>query len=351
MTIKLLIIKIYFYIFLKYLESLNDETAYTIPKSDMMNAEDMAAFELDVAYKLAEAQNSDSMIVLVSNEENECKEGEYKSNVVRVVMKNNDDTFTGHPYNKARKAVTGITDDLAKRFNELFETSVFDESKTTDKIFMKEMVYMHDMLGAIKAKAENLVKDDNKDFFGIVSDGAKKIYETYGPESEQYKQAQEIVKKAVDTIVKEFQDMYDNGVAEVITTPATVKAAKRNIGRFMKRQQQQQQNATCARYNGYSLFSSEAECNEKTNSCNGRGKCQSNSSRNPGCFSCVCEKVGRTKYGGIKCEAEDISTDFQLLFWSSVMLIAILIFVVGIMFNIKSDIPIVGVVSSHQKTN
>jgi len=55
----------------------------------MLNAEDMAAFELDVAYKLAEAQNYDSMIVLVSNEENECKEGKYKSNVVRVVMKNN----------------------------------------------------------------------------------------------------------------------------------------------------------------------------------------------------------------------------------------------------------------------
>jgi len=47
----------------------------------------MAAFELEVGYKLAEAQNSDSMIVLVSNEENECKEGQYKSNVVRVVMK------------------------------------------------------------------------------------------------------------------------------------------------------------------------------------------------------------------------------------------------------------------------
>jgi len=331
-------------------ESLNDETAYTIPKSDMMNAEDMAAFELDVAYKLAEAQNSDSMIVLVSNEENECKEGEYKSNVVRVVMKNNDDTFTGHPYNKARKAVTGITDDLAKRFNELFETSVFDESKTTDKIFMKEMVYMHDMLGAIKAKAENLVKDDNKDFFGIVSDGAKKIYETYGPESEQYKQAQEIVKKAVDAIVKEFQDMYDNGVAEVITTPADVKVAKRNV-KFMKRQQQQQQqNASCARYDGYSLFASKEECDQKTNNCSGHGTCESKSKRNPGCYSCVCSKDGLKKYGGFSCEAEDISIDFQLLFWSSVMLILILIFVVGIMFNIKSDIPMVGV-APHQKTN
>jgi len=330
-------------------ETLNDETAYTIPKSDILDAEDMAAFELEVAYKLAESQSSDSMIVLVSNEENECKEGQYKSNVVRVVMKNTDDTFTGHPYNKVRKAVTGVADDLAKRFNELYNTSVFDESKTTDKIFMKEMVYMHDILGAIKAKAENLVKDENKDFFGIVSDGAKKIYETYGPESEQYKQAQEIVKKAVDTIVKEFQDMYDNGVAEVITTPAGVKVAKRNLAK--RQQQQQQQSGSCARYDNYSLFSSEAECNEKTNNCSGRGKCESKSSRNPGCFSCVCNKDGLKQYGGVKCEAENISNDFQLLFWSSVMLIVILIFVVGIMFNIKSDIPIVGVVSTHQKTN
>jgi len=213
---------------------------------------------------------------------------------------------------------------------------------------MKEMVYMHDILGAIKAKAGNLVKDDNKDFFGIVSDGAKKIYETYGPESEQYKQAQEIVKKAVDAIVKEFQDMYDNGVAEVITTPADVKVAKRNV-KFMKRQEQQQ-SATCARYDGYSLFSSEDECNKATNNCSGHGKCESTNHRNPGCYLCVCNKEGLKKYGGFKCEAEDISIDFQLLFWSSVMLILILIFVVGIMFNIKSDIPMVGV-APHQKTN
>ena len=68
-------------------EILSEKTAYTIPSGDVMNAEGMAAFELEVAYKLAETQSSDSMIVLVSNEENECKEGQYKSNVVRVVMK------------------------------------------------------------------------------------------------------------------------------------------------------------------------------------------------------------------------------------------------------------------------
>jgi len=329
-------------------ETLSENAAYTIPSSDIVNSEDMAAYELEVAYKLSESQNSDSMIVLVSNEENECKEGQYKSNVVRVVMKENDVSLTGHPYNKVRKAVSGLSDDISNRFKELFDTKVFDESKSADKLFMKEMVYMHDILGSIKAGANNLVKDDNKDFFGIVSDSAKKIYETYGPESEQYKEAQAIVKKAVDAIIKEFQEMYENGVAEVITTPASVKA-KRNLNRFAKRQEKAA--GQCARYNKYNLFASADECNQSTNQCNGRGSCVSESKRNPGCFYCKCNKVNGTQYGGVACEAEDISTKFQLLFWTSALLIVILILVVGIMFSgIKSDIPIVGV-ATHQKTN
>jgi len=325
-------------------ETLSDKTAYTIPPSDVMNAEGMAAFELEVAYKLAEAQSSDSMIVLVSNEQNECKEGQYKSNVVRVVMKEDDVSLTGHPYNKVRVAVSGMSNDVASRFKELFGSTVFNESKSADKLFMKEMVYINDILSTIKSGAESLVKDENKDFFGIVSDSAKKIYETYGPESEQYNQAKEIVKKAVDNVVKEFQDMYENGVAEVITTPAGVKA-KRNF-RAVKRQE----TPKCARPNLYSLFETAQDCENNTNKCNGHGKCIEDTGLNAGCFRCACEKVDGIQYGGSECNAEDISSQFNLLFWTAVLLIVILILMVGIMFNIKSDIPIVGV-ASHQKTN
>jgi len=325
-------------------EILSDKTAYTIPPSDAINSEGMAAFELEVAYKLAEAQSPESMIVLVSNEENECKEGQYKSNVVRVVMKEDDVSLTGHPHNKVRVAVSGMSNDVASRFKELFGSTVFNESKSADKLFMKEMVYINDILSTIKNGAEKLVKDENKDFFGIVSDSAKKIYETYGPESEQYNQAKEIVKKAVDNVVKDFQNMYENGVAEVITTPAGIKA-KRQF-KAVKRDAA----AKCARPNTYSLFDSEDSCNKYTNSCNGRGKCVAETGVNNGCFRCSCEKVNGIQYGGNRCEAEDISSQFNLLFWTAVILIVILILMVGIMFNIKSDIPIVGV-ASHQKTN
>jgi len=325
-------------------EILSEKTAYTIPSGDVMNAEGMAAFELEVAYKLAEAQSPDSMIVLVSNEENECKEGQYKSNVVRVVMKDDDVSLTGHPYNKVRVAVSGMASGVASRFKELFGSSAFDESKSADKLFMKEMVYINDILSTINAGAEKLVKDENNDFFGIVSDSAKKIYETYGPESEQYNQAKEIVKKAVENVVKEFQDMYENGVAEVITTPAGIKA-KRSF-RAVKRQD----GPKCNRPNTYSLFENADECNKATNSCNGNGECVSDSKLNAGCFYCKCKKEGKIQYGGSSCEAENISSQFNLLFWTAVLLIVILILMVGIMFNIKSDIPIVGV-ASHQKTN
>jgi len=323
-------------------ETLSDNTSYTIPSSDVMHAGDMAAFELEVAYKVAETQNADSMIVLVSNEENECKEGTYKSNVVRVVMKEDDITLTGHPYNKVRVAVSAMKDSVASRFKELFGTTSFDESKSADKLFMKEMVYINDLLSTINAGAEKLVKDENKDFFGIVSDSAKKIYEVYGPESEQYKQAKEIVKKAVDNVLKEFQSMYENGVAEVITTPANVKAK-----RSFKAMKREENTAKCLIANNYSLFVTQEDCAKATKNCYNRGEIVQN---NDGCFYCKCNKKDGVQYGGDSCEAEDISTDFQLLFWTSVILIVTLILVVGIMFNIKSDIPIVGV-ASHQKTN
>ncbi|ORX78835.1 hypothetical protein BCR32DRAFT_269844 [Anaeromyces robustus] len=324
---------------------LSDKVAYSIPSSDAVNAEGMAAFELEVAYKLAEAESSDSMVVLLSNEENECKEGQYKTNVVRVVMKEDDVSLTGHPYNKVRKAVASMNEDIAARFNDLFKTTVFDEKKKADNLFMKEMVYIHDILSTIKEKANDLVKDENKDFFGIVSDSAKKIYENYGVDSEQYKEAQAIVKKTVDNIVKEFQEMYENGVAEVITTPASIKA-KRNF-RAVKREEAA---AQCKRVNGYSRFATAEECNKATNNCNNRGSCVAENVREPGCFSCKCNADNGIKYGGNSCEAEDISAKFNLLFWTAVILIVTLILMVGIMFDIKSDIPIVGAVS-HQKTN
>lgn len=330
-------------------ESLSNDASYVIPSSDLLNSESLAEFELDMGYKVANAQGSESMVVLLSNEKNECKEGEYKTNVVRVVVKEDDVSLTGHPYNVARKAIKNIQKDkISERFNELYKKSdAFDGKKYADKIFMSEMVYMHDILNKINDNASKFVKDENKDFYGIVSDGAKQIFNEYGETSEQYKAAKEIVKETVDYVVKQFQTMYANGVAEVITTPVT----KTNKRSFMVKRADKVSNS-CQRANNYSLFSSEKEAQDATNNCNGRGKV-TESKVNPHCFYCACSKNETThvQYGGDSCEAEEISSQFNLLLWTAVILIVILLFTLGLLLNIKSDIQMVGPVSTHTKSD
>jgi hypothetical protein len=60
-------------------------------------------------------------------------------------------------------------------------------------------------------------------------------------------------------------------------------------------------------------------CEKATDNCNGRGSCGAVVGSQ--CYACTCNS---TKFVGDACEIEDISSDFQLLFWTAVGLIVVL---------------------------
>ncbi|GMG56035.1 unnamed protein product [Ambrosiozyma monospora] len=80
-------------------------------------------------------------------------------------------------------------------------------------------------------------------------------------------------------------------------------------------------------------WTSEQECTDGSDDCSGHGKCIDAA----GCYRCSCEaqKVnGTTTYWtGASCQKKDISAPFNLLLWSSVVLI--FAFVAGVQLLVK----------------
>jgi hypothetical protein len=70
-------------------------------------------------------------------------------------------------------------------------------------------------------------------------------------------------------------------------------------------------------------YQSEADCKNKTSSCNSRGNCTKYSvEKSRECWACLCalDQVNNTLWGGNACELDDIAVDFHLLFWTSLAL-------------------------------
>lgn len=64
-------------------------------------------------------------------------------------------------------------------------------------------------------------------------------------------------------------------------------------------------------------FQSLADCNNATNHCSGNGQC---GQVKESCFSCQCKS---TQFVGDSCQYINSVADFQLLFWTGVLLIVI----------------------------
>lgn len=64
-------------------------------------------------------------------------------------------------------------------------------------------------------------------------------------------------------------------------------------------------------------YKSASDCKNGTNHCSGNGQCTSSSE---GCFSCQCKS---SAFVGESCQYVNSVADFQLLFWTAVLLIVI----------------------------
>lgn len=92
--------------------------------------------------------------------------------------------------------------------------------------------------------------------------------------------------------------------------------------------------------NNGACFSSEDACNVGTSSCNSRGKCSQVKS---GCWSCVCAatrnegKTKTTNWSGFDCSKKDVSSEANLLLWTTLALVILIIGGIKLLYNVGNE--------------
>ena len=99
------------------------------------------------------------------------------------------------------------------------------------------------------------------------------------------------------------------------------------------------------------------------NNCSRHGKCISRKlGKNKDCWVCNCISTPITdddgnfipgfdspvKWAGSQCEFQDISVPFQIIFWTSIVLVLLLIMVIGMMVNTDSGDSFTGNQFEHR---
>lgn len=116
-------------------------------------------------------------------------------------------------------------------------------------------------------------------------------------------EAQAILKDLFEKIViPTFQQTHQRGVSTFILTPEL----KQNLKRALP-------SAAAANV----CYKTADACNNGTSHCNGNGQC---TKVQEDCYTCECKS---SAYVGESCQYIDAVSDFQLLFWTSVLLIVI----------------------------
>ncbi|KAG1152725.1 hypothetical protein G6F37_003936 [Rhizopus arrhizus] len=230
-------------------------------------------------------------------------------NIVEEKM-DQDATVTTFKFPQVCHKETGASNvcssrDTVTRFSRYFsdfETDLFDENKEADKQFMLEVETVQEYWSTLDISSNNLIQLNS----------LKALVESYGVQSEQYKEATRIISYLFEsTVIPNFQTVYPHkSMAAFVFTPVT---------RFGKRAVDQD---VC--------YKSARACRNGTDHCQGHGQCVEDSN---GCFSCQC----KPSYVGESCEYVDAVGDFQLLFWTSVLLIVITTSVVACIYQSGSD--------------
>ncbi|KAI8377172.1 hypothetical protein EDC96DRAFT_494747 [Choanephora cucurbitarum] len=228
----------------------------------------------EVAHDITE-KNSDVVVVSYDEQQTEIRQG---SDVVKGHQSINDqDTF-----------------------NKEFETELFNIENEADKMLINEME-------DLKHLYANGRQQGSIDIRMIKINSLQAIFDTYGSESEQYKEAQRIIQDLIqNTLIPDFQGIYSRGVSSFILTPATKQSYKHNAIRQL-----------IATGNEQVCHKTSSACKKNTSDCSGNGHCIK---VEKDCYACQCRS---SSYMGESCQYVNAVGDFQLLFWTSVLLIVI----------------------------
>ncbi|KAI7866549.1 hypothetical protein BDF14DRAFT_1812661 [Spinellus fusiger] len=198
------------------------------------------------------------------------------------------------------KEFSSVVDSFKENYPEV-DMSVFNLENEQDKQFIIELENARDEM-TIFTDAKKDAEQKGTDFVVIHLKGLQAFLETYGATSEQYKEAQKAAKVLLEeTLVSSFESAYPSDASIV----STLVLSPAGFNRFNKR--------ALPSAHG-KCYETKHKCESGTSKCSGRGVCGIVSDK---CYACACQSGAL----GEVCEFVDVSSDFQLLFWTGVGLV------------------------------
>ncbi|KAI9203425.1 uncharacterized protein BJ171DRAFT_509645 [Polychytrium aggregatum] len=271
---------------------------------------------------------------------------------------------------KAPQAAHVLANEISKLANQIEaeelssvdEHTVFDATKEVDRDFLFELDFNTQFLQKVPQEAfVDFGPQKMPDLISISFSKLNAVATEYGTGSKQYTTAVALVHKAVSKIENQFRSRYhDLATVEILYIPQSLIAgdakSTETWSRLSRRAPQIDPNC----------LTSVSSCQTYFNNCSNHGACTSVQKGAKTCFVCSCWRNNTddngaaipgftkpVKWAGPYCAVQDVSVDFQLVFWTSVTLAVILVFAVGGVYSLNDgdNGPGVGPSSRRAKTD
>lgn len=160
---------------------------------------------------------------------------------------------------------------------------------------------------------------------------------TYGVVNLAVNSGDQVSKLVQGSLVKLIKQAGEYGIETVVITEASTTPVAKRASKSAKK------------LGNKSIFNSEEECIFSTNNCNTHGLCSKNSLTSK--WACICgssfNKTSKstTHWSGSSCSKIDVSTEFNLIFWSSLGMVLTLVAGVGLLYGVDSE-PLPGILAA-----
>ncbi|KAG8983669.1 hypothetical protein FRB90_005843 [Tulasnella sp. 427] len=187
----------------------------------------------------------------------------------------------------------------------------------------------------IEGKAKATSSDEDK-FSAFEVKGLAEVEKEHGRHSEQYLTAA----KSVQAVLSN-PNLQRSKVAIVVVPPEAPRRHKRAPQSSAASSLLTASNNKVV-FSTSTCFKSNDTCTEKTNSCSGHGSCSGVTIAGKTCYTCSCsitknDKGRKQWWAGQACERLDMSTPFALLAGTTLALIVLVVFSVGLLQAVGSE--------------
>ncbi|CUM54755.1 uncharacterized protein AC631_01788 [Debaryomyces fabryi] len=258
------------------------------------------------------------------------------TNEIRLVSKHHQDNSLLKHFEYFNEKLVGIWNSFTKTVetdNQIILTNKVHQDATTlklinDKLFINELSQLVHL---------NAVAPNSGDSMFINLNSLFSLGKKTGYDSETYNLS---VKVLSDYLVA-LSAKYD---ISVIALP--VDNNNKHLSNHLQKRGQElneifkESNVNKRASNNGVCFSSEDACKVGTSSCNSHGKCAKVKS---GCWSCVCAatlneaKTKTTNWSGYDCSKKDVSSEANLLLWTTLALLILFIGGIKLLYSVGNE--------------